>query len=161
MLVRRSVWWLTVLLVIPGQCLADDTAAAAMSAAPQISVYRDASCGCCSKWVQHLRRHGFSIDDHVVTDMQSVKSRYQVPPHLASCHTAVIDGYVIEGHVPADDILSLIRERPAVAGLSVPGMPAGSPGMEMPGRSDPYAVYSFGRDGSAEIYDLYPATGAQ
>jgi len=120
-----------------------------------ITVYRSPSCGCCSGWIEHLERHGFEVKDVKRDDVMPIKRQLGVTGELASCHTAVIDGYVIEGHVPADDIKRLVAEKPAVAGLTVPGMPTGAPGMEMGERKDPFAVLSFRRDGSVEPYSQY------
>ncbi|MBN6818252.1 DUF411 domain-containing protein [Methylobacterium radiotolerans] len=114
---------------------------------PTVAVTKDPSCGCCAKWVDHLRQAGFMV---TVTEgpVTAVKARLGVPRDLASCHTALVDGYVVEGHVPADAIKRLLAERPNGTGLAVPGMPAGSPGMEVEGR-DPgtYAVILFGPEG--------------
>ena len=114
---------------------------------PTVAVTKDPSCGCCAKWVDHLRQAGFTV---TVTEgpVTAVKARLGVPRELASCHTALVDGYVVEGHVPADAIKRLLAERPNGTGLAVPGMPAGSPGMEVEGR-DPatYAVILFGPEG--------------
>lgn len=124
-------WWF-----LPGQS----------QAMPQMTVYKSATCGCCTSWIEHLQQNGFSVEAQNVDDLAAIKGRHGVSPDLASCHTAVIDGYVIEGHVPADDIKRLLSERPAVEGLAVPGMPLGSPGMEQGPRKDPYAVVSFDGD---------------
>jgi len=97
---------------------------------PAVQVYKSATCGCCSKWVDHLRAAGFAVEATNVPDVNLYKQEHGVPPQLASCHTALVDGYVIEGHVPADDVIKLLRERPEIIGLAVPGMPMGSPGME-------------------------------
>lgn len=121
----------------------------------EITVYRSPSCGCCGDWLAHLEQHGFEITDIKTKDMKTVKEQHQVPPILASCHTAVIDGYVIEGHVPADDIKQLLLSRPDVQGLTVPAMPVGTPGMEMGGRKDPFAVVQFSKDGSYGIFNNY------
>lgn len=109
-------------------------------------VYRDPTCGCCHKWVDHLRAHGFAATVNDAASMGAVKARLGVPKTLSSCHTAEIGGYVIEGHVPADAIKRLLSEKPNIVGLAVPGMPIGSPGMEGP---DPelYDVIAFGPDG--------------
>lgn len=114
-------------------------------AASTVEVHSDPNCGCCSAWVAHLEANGFEVDHHRHNDVRGVKIEQGVLPELASCHTAIVDGYVIEGHVPADDIKALLNERPEVAGLAVPGMPHGSPGMET-GRVDDYAVLSWTRD---------------
>src|SRR5690606_24425459 len=104
-----------------------------------IDVHRDANCGCCKDWIAHLEDNGFTVRDHVEPDMVAVKMKHGVPPRLASCHTALIDGRFVEGHVPAEQVLEL-RKRPDLRGLAVPGMPIGSPGMEMGGRQDAYEV---------------------
>ncbi|WP_305909225.1 DUF411 domain-containing protein [Methylomarinum roseum] len=122
---------------------------------PEIVVYRSPTCGCCGKWVQHLRDQRFKIKDVVSDDMQAIKDKYGVPREMASCHTAVIDGYVIEGHVPARDIKRLLEMKPDVVGISVPGMPVGTPGMEMGGRKDPYQVISFDKEGRYRVFDDY------
>lgn len=122
-------------------------ATVAVSAEPvEIAVYRTPTCGCCSKWVKHLEEHGFSVEDHVLPDLSAMKSENGITPELASCHTAFVDGYVIEGHVPAGDIARLLETRPAISGLAVPGMPIGSPGMEGP-NPEHYRVLSFDHAG--------------
>ncbi len=120
-----------------------------------ITVYRSPTCGCCSAWIEHLERHDFQVTDIKTQEMRTIKQRHGVPARLASCHTAIIDGYVIEGHVPADDIKRLLRQRPQVAGLSVPQMPVGSPGMEQGSRKDPFAVVQFERNGAFEAFNEY------
>lgn len=121
-----------------------------------IDVHRDANCGCCKAWISHLQDHGFTVNDHVETDMVAVKQRLGVPPRLASCHTGVIDGKFVEGHVPAADILKL-RQRPDLLGAAVPGMPMGSPGMEYGDRVDAYQVIGLGRDRQDQLLSDYPA----
>jgi hypothetical protein len=111
---------------------------------PAATVWKDRYCGCCSLWAEHLRRHGFPVTLVDTPDMQAVKARHGVPEALMSCHTATIGPYVIEGHVPAHAILRLLREQPVARGLAVPGMPAGSPGMEG-GRPEFYEVVLFGK----------------
>ena len=120
-----------------------------------IVVYRSPTCGCCSKWLDHLKKHQFNVEDIVTDDVASIKKKHGVPDNLASCHTAIVDGYVIEGHVPAADIKSLLKMKPKVIGLSVPGMPAGTPGMEMGGRKDPFQVVSFDKEGNTQIFNNY------
>lgn len=122
-----------------------------------IVVYRGENCGCCKHWIAHLQKHGFIVEDHVSSEMTSVKKKYGVSEDLASCHTAIVDGYVIEGHVPAQDIVQLLARKPKdIAGLSVPEMPVGPPGMEDPehGRKDAFNVISFSKDG-AQVYRRY------
>jgi hypothetical protein len=117
----------------------------ARAAPSTMIISKDPNCGCCSGWVEHVRAAGFDTRLHELSDLAPVKARLAIPPALASCHTAEIDGYVIEGHVPAAAIKRLLAERPAAIGLAVPGMPVGSPGMEVPGASDePYDVMLFG-----------------
>ena len=112
----------------------------------QMTVYRDPNCGCCEKWAAQAQQAGFDAKLMNDSDMLAVKRRFGVPDDLASCHTAVVSGYAIEGHVPLADVKRLLRDRPAgVKGLVVPGMPAGSPGMEMPDDTkEPFEVISFG-----------------
>ncbi|WP_031433841.1 DUF411 domain-containing protein [Methylomarinum vadi] len=118
----------------------------------KIVVYRSPTCSCCGRWVQHLRDNHFEIEDIVSDDMQAIKEKYGVPRAMQSCHTAVIDGYVIEGHVPASDIVRLLQLKPKVVGISVPGMPIGTPGMEMGGRQDPYQVIAFDKKGNYRVF---------
>ncbi len=122
--------------------------------APSIEVYRDPNCGCCSAWVEHLQANGFTVKEHIEQDMSAVKQRLGVPPRLASCHTGVINGQFVEGHVPARDVLGL-KQRPELAGLAVPGMPHGSPGMET-GRQDSYEVIGLDRQGKESVVQRYP-----
>lgn len=117
-----------------------------MAAQPQsVTVYRDPNCGCCLGWVRHLRNNGFTVAIEDTSDLETVRSRHRVPADLAGCHTALIDGYVIEGHVPAAAIRRLLAERPKALGLAVPGMPMGSPGMEG-GTPERYAAVLFAPD---------------
>jgi len=127
--------------------------------APTIQVYKTATCGCCTKWIEHLEAAGFQVEAQDLPDLVALKSEKGVPSELESCHTAVVDGYVLEGHVPAGDIQRLLAERPAIAGLAVPKMPLGSPGMEHPdpSRHQPYNVMSFGTDG-VRVYASHPAS---
>jgi hypothetical protein len=114
----------------------------ARAALPPVVVWKDANCGCCGSWIKHMQGAGFSLRASDVADMATIKKARGVPDDLWSCHTAVIDGYVIEGHVPATDILRLLDERRAAKGLAVPGMPASAPGMDQPGFA--YTVTLFG-----------------
>ena len=127
--------------------------AAARAAArelPGVVVHKDPTCGCCTAWAGHLRRAGFRVEVVETADSAAVKARLGVPEALASCHTAEVEGYVLEGHVPAEAALRLLAERPQARGLAVPGMPVGSPGMEMPGMpADAYDVVLFGPKGEA------------
>lgn len=121
-----------------------------------IDVHRDASCGCCRAWIQHLEDNGFQVNDHVEADMIAVKTRLGVPQRLGSCHTGVIDGKFVEGHVPARDILKL-RAQPELIGAAVPGMPMGSPGMEMGDRKDAFKVIGLSNQGKESVLADYPA----
>jgi len=116
-----------------------------------IKVYKTPQCGCCKSWVEHLRKNGFQVESVDMPDLSMVKAKYGVKPELQACHTAVVNGYVVEGHVPADVIQKLIREKPAVAGVAVPGMPAGSPGMEGAFKQA-YDVYSFDKSGKTKVF---------
>jgi len=123
-------------------------------ALPTIVVYKTATCGCCRGWVDHMRAAGFTVDARDVptnADLMQVKLDAGVPGAMATCHTALIDGYVVEGHVPADQVKRLVSERPTVAGIGVPGMPTGSPGMEGPG-AQPYQVYAWTQQGAASVF---------
>ena len=126
----------------------------ALSAGPQISVYKTKTCGCCGKWVEHLKANGFTP---VVTDVPSTaeyRQKYGVPDQLMSCHTAVVNGYTVEGHVPAADVHRLLKQKPKAKGLAVPGMPLGSPGMEA-NRRDAYSVLLFRADGTTSVFQKY------
>ncbi len=127
--------------------------ARAESEAPAITVYKSPTCGCCGKWIDHLKANGFRVTTRDVADVNPYKQQYGVPRHLASCHTAVVEGYVIEGHVPADVVRRLLAERPKFSGVAVPGMPIGSPGMEQGTRKDPYDVVAFDREGRVTVYE--------
>jgi len=119
-----------------------------------ITVYRSESCGCCKDWIDHLEKHNFKVDDIINNDMHTVKRELGLPGELASCHTGIIDGYVIEGHVPAQDIKRLVNRRLDIAGLAVPRMPHGSPGMET-GRKDEFSVIAFDKKGNFEQFSHY------
>jgi len=127
------------------------------SASPVVLVSKSASCGCCKLWVTHLEQAGFTVEVRDLDDLEPLKDRLGVPPGKRSCHTAEVGGYFVEGHVPADDVKRLLAEKPDALGLAVPGMPAGSPGMEMPdGSAQAYTVELVGRDGSTSVQASYP-----
>jgi len=130
------------------------TATAARAApARALTVYKTPTCGCCGGWVAHMRRNGFAATVIEQADLTPVRRRLGVPDAVVSCHTAVIDGYALEGHVPATDILRLLAERPQAAGLAVPGMPLGSPGMEVPdGTRDAFDTLLILRDGRTRVF---------
>ncbi len=123
---------------------------------PAVTVYKSASCGCCAQWVEHLQKNGFVVHVHDVPDTAVYRNRFGVPPALSSCHTAMIAGYALEGHVSAKEIKRLLVEKPSAAGLAVPGMPMGSPGMEGM-RVDAYDVLLFTKDGRHSVYQHYAA----
>ena len=120
-------------------------------ALPTILVYKTPSCSCCNGWVEHLRAAGFTVEAENRRDMERIKTENGIPTELRSCHTGFVGGYFVEGHVPAADLKRLLKERPKLAGLSVPNMPIGSPGMEGPNAS-PYQVLSFDHQGRAAVF---------
>jgi len=150
---RVAVWMLgalaSVAVVMTAVLLVPKPAEAA-----DITVYKSPTCGCCGKWVDHLKANGFDVEVKQRRDMRPIKRELGIKPALQSCHTGIINGYVIEGHVPAADIKRLLEERPQVRGLAVPGMPAGSPGMESP-RPVPYEVVSFDASGNTETFSRH------
>lgn len=129
------------------------TAVASAGQLPEVVMHKDPNCGCCGKWAEHLQAAGFRVKTVNEADMQRVKQQLGVPGKLGSCHTARVGGYLIEGHVPASTIKRLLREKPPVAGLAAPGMPLGSPGMEVPGQKEAYDVMAFERGGKARVYE--------
>jgi len=140
---RRTMLWLAPLALI---------ACAEAAAAATIEVVKSPTCGCCTLWVDYLRFAGFEVRVVEAEDVTPTARRLGVPDDLRSCHTATIEGYAIEGHVPAEDIRRLLAERPDAAGLAVPGMPIGSPGMEQGDRRQPYETILFSRDGSRRLF---------
>jgi hypothetical protein len=131
------------------------TAAAPTSAplkpATLVTVYKDPDCGCCKAWVEYMKKHGYRVDVKDTRDLAQIKTNLGVPAALGGCHTALIGGYIIEGHVPAEDIARLLKQKPKIAGLAVPGMPAGSPGMEGPPPVH-YQVIAFERSGKTSVF---------
>ena len=155
--VTRRSWLATVTRTLAAALVTNATISTLAEAAgptlTKLTVYKDPSCGCCTKWVAHLRANGFAPDVHDRTDVTALKDSLGVPAALRSCHTAVIGKYVIEGHVPSADIKRLLAARPAgIMGLAVPDMPSGSPGMEMGGRADRYDVMAFGVKGATRVF---------
>ena len=120
-----------------------------------VSVWKTPNCGCCTAWITHLQASGFKVLAVDVPDTASIRKDMNMPVSLGSCHTAVVEDYVIEGHVPAKDIRRLLKERPRALGLSVPGMPIGSPGMEMDAKKNPYKVLLVLENGSSRVYQSY------
>jgi len=123
----------------------------ATDSAPVIAVYKSPTCTCCTKWVDYVKRSGFKVDVINTRSLDPIKRRYGVASEHSACHTAIVGGYVVEGHVPAEDIRRLLAERPAITGLAVPGMPIGSPGMEGAYRQA-YEVLAFTRGGGTSIF---------
>jgi hypothetical protein len=120
---------------------------------PAVQVYKDPTCGCCALWVEHLRKAGFTATVSDVQDMSAVKAKHGVPARARSCHTALVGGYVLEGHVPAEDVRRLLKQRPSVVGIAVPGMPIGSPGMEVAGtKPQAYDVLAFDKSGETTVF---------
>ena len=131
--------------------------AAAQRTAPakpvMMAVYKTPTCGCCAKWVEHMKQNGFTVHVTDLNDLSAIKTKHGVPSRAQSCHTAVVNGYVVEGHVPASDVKRMLKEKPAIAGLALPGMPQGSPGMERPDNLVPaYQVLSFEKSGATRVY---------
>lgn len=122
-----------------------------------IVVNRSPTCSCCGKWVEHLKQNNFNVKDVVSDDVQAIKDKYGVTQELASCHTALVNGYVVEGHVPAKDIRTLLKNKPDVVGITVPGMPSGTPGMEMGSKKDAYQVISFDKKNQHQVFSNYQA----
>jgi hypothetical protein len=133
-----------VLLLLPA-------AAVFAQGAPKVEVFKNASCGCCGGWAEHMRQNGFQVTTHDVADVPAERKKLGMPDRLGSCHTAKVAGYVIEGHVPASDIRRLLKEKPKALGLAVPSMPPGSPGMESP-RPIPYDTLLVARDGTTRVF---------
>lgn len=135
------------LAVLP---IASGIAVAQQAPRPTMTVYKSPTCTCCSKWVAHVRKAGFTVVTKDLDDLDAIKKDLGVPGALGSCHTGVVGAYVIEGHVPADLIDKLLAEKPRARGLTIPGMPASAPGMDVPGQ--PYAVLLFTAEGKTSVY---------
>lgn len=152
LLVRRNLLLAAAVSALPSWALAQRS-----SAATVIEVWKGPTCGCCKDWMRHMEAHGFQVRAHD-TGNTAMRQRMKIPLELGSCHTAVVGRYAIEGHVPAKDVLRLIKERPDAIGLTVPGMPVGSPGMDGPEygeRRDPYDVLLVRADGSTSVFSSY------
>lgn len=130
--------------------------AAGGTALPQLEVFKSPHCGCCGAWVDHMKAAGFPVKVNLVEDTTVARKRMGLPDEFGSCHTALVAGYAIEGHVPADEVKRLLAQRPDAIGLAVPGMPPGSPGMEMGSRKDPYKVYLIDKGGRGTVFASYP-----
>lgn len=149
--VLAGIGKLVVVAAFAGHAHADDSL-------PSVHVWKDPNCGCCNAWIAHLRSFGFKVTASDTDNLARLKDLHGVPQGLRSCHTANVNDYFIEGHVPAADILRLLRTKPAVRGLSVPGMPLGSPGMEVPtGEVEDYDVIAVGKDGRSSVFAAHRA----
>lgn len=126
-------------------------AAWAADVLPTVEVYKSPTCGCCGKWVEHMKANGFKVVTHEMNDVTPHKQRLGVPIGMGSCHTAEVGGYLVEGHVPADDVKRLLAEKPKAKGLVSPGMPQSAPGMDMPGKQ-PYEIFLVRQDGSTSSF---------
>ena len=131
--------------------------ALAAGSTDQVNVWKTPSCGCCHEWVAHLRKSGFEVVTHDVEDTAPIRQKFGLHAKFGSCHTARLGRYVVEGHVPAQELRRLLRERPRALGLAVPGMPTGSPGMEMGDTRDAYDVLLVLANGNSRIYQSYPS----
>ncbi|WP_330202948.1 DUF411 domain-containing protein [Cyanobacterium sp. Dongsha4] len=121
----------------------------------KMTVYRSPNCGCCGGWIEHARKHGFIVKDIKTNDLESIKQKYKIPTELTSCHTAIIDGYAMEGHIPADDIKSFLSTKSQFSGLAVPAMPIGTPGMEAQNIKQPFQVLAFNKKGEVQVFKNY------
>lgn len=121
----------------------------------EMTVYRSPNCGCCGGWIEHAKQHGFQVTDIKTDDIETIKQQYNLPSQLASCHTTIVDGYVMEGHIPVDDIKRFLTQKPNFAGLAVPGMPVGTPGMEAGDMKQPFEVVAFNNSGEVEVFKEY------
>ncbi len=127
----------------------------ALEPLPQVHVFKNPTCGCCGAWVDHMKAAGFALTVTEIDDTSVARKKYGLPDRFGSCHTAIVAGYVVEGHVPASDVRRLLAMKPVAIGLAVPGMPVGSPGMEMGARKDPYQVLLVAKDGRERVFSTY------
>ncbi|MFH5885192.1 DUF411 domain-containing protein [Halalkalibaculum sp. DA3122] len=140
---------LSLILLLLGACSGKKSGSDANS----ITMYKNEGCMCCAEWATYLEQNGFEVEQVATQNLQAIKMDNDIPYDMGSCHTAVVGDYVVEGHVPVEDIKNLLAEKPDARGIAVPEMPIGSPGMEMPGRpAEPYKVFLFQEDGSREVY---------
>ncbi|HUF09315.1 MAG TPA: DUF411 domain-containing protein [Rhodothermales bacterium] len=143
------------ILLLPRIVFAGSACTDSQAQQPEVMVYKTPTCGCCSKWVEHLEENGFAVKTTDQADVTPIKKKVGLPSGLGSCHTAIVDGYVVEGHVPAEVVKKMLRERPDIVGISTPGMPIGSPGMEQGDRVDSYDVVAFDKNGKTSVYASY------
>ncbi len=145
---------LFMLLVTPAAAEAPTPAAESAKTLPKVHVYKTPTCGCCGKWIEHMRANGFEVETTDLRNLNEVKTLNGVPRQFSSCHTALVGGYVVEGHVPATDVIRLLAEQPSVTGIAVPRMPIGSPGMEGP-NPERYRVVTFGSDSPSTTFAVH------
>lgn len=145
---KQLLWVLGGIVLLAGGAFLSQKPAVAT----ELVVYKSPSCGCCTEWVKHMQDNGFTVKVHDQNDVSPIKKQAGVPRNLQSCHTAKVGDYVIEGHVPASDVKRLLQEKPNVVGLTAPGMPHGSPGMDMGPRKDPYDVMTFTHSGKTAVF---------
>ena len=137
------------------------SATAENNKSPEVTIYKSPYCGCCTKWAEHLTENGMQSKEIKVDNVAEYKKQFGVPDDMQSCHTSVVDDYFIEGHVPAEDVARLLKERPDIKGLAVPGMPIGSPGMEIADKKDQFDVIAIKKDGSTYIFNTHNAKKEQ
>lgn len=154
MLHRRKFLLQSLIVLASAPAVAQAEKDAEEISAQVVRVYKSPTCGCCGKWVEHLRAAGFRVEATNVADVGRYKLEYGVPMQLGSCHTAIVGGYVVEGHVPANDIIRLLSEKPDIAGIAVPGMPLGSPGMEAP-NPERYETIAFDEAGNLTVFAVH------
>lgn len=147
---KKLIWILGAVVLFTGLIVIDQKPAVAAD----VIVYKSPSCGCCKQWAKHMRENGFNVEEKNINNLIPIKQQMGIPGNLQSCHTAKVGDYVIEGHVPASDIKRLLAEKPNVAGLTVPAMPMGSPGMEGP-RKDPYNVLTIEHNGKGNVFSSH------
>jgi hypothetical protein len=148
---------LAMCLLVNNACVSTESAGDRIGS-PSIAtivVYRSLLCGCCGKWLEHLQENNFNVREIRTGELRAIQDKYGVSQELASCHTAIVDGYVVEGHVPADDIKKLLKIKPKIIGIAVPAMPIGTPGMEMGDEKEAYEVISFDREKHYQIFNSY------
>lgn len=130
--------------------------ALAISVLPEVQVYKSPTCGCCGAWAEHMRKAGFPVKINEVADLSAARKRLGMPDKFASCHTATVGGYALEGHVPAAEVKRMLAAKPKAVGLAVPSMPPSAPGMDVPGRNDPYEVFLVEALGQYSVFASYP-----
>ena len=146
------------LLTAVAAALAAAALPSAADSLPPVDVYKSPTCECCGAWSEHLRAAGFTVNVVAVDDPAAVRKRFGLPERFGSCHTGVVNGYVVEGHVPAPEVKRLVALKPKAIGIAVPGMPLGSPGMEYGDHTAPYDVFLIGKSGQQTVFSHYPRT---